>query len=145
MKKREDPFSASPSSSHEEQQLKTLLLRSKVIAVVGLSDKPERPSYKVATYLKEHGYKIIPINPRLRAWKGIPALPSMEALESADIVVVFRKPSAVPEIAEKARGKCKALWLQPGAENEKAEALFGGMVIKGRCIMQEHKRLIQRR
>ena len=113
--------------------------------MVGISEKPERPSYKVATYLKEQGYKIIPINPRLTAWKGIPALPSLDALESADIVVVFRNPSAVPEIAEKVRGKCQALWLQPGAENEEAETLFGGFVVKNRCIMQEHKRLVGKR
>ncbi len=129
------------SNAKEEEKIEKLLRKSKRIAIVGLSNNPERDSYKVAKYLLSQGYEIIPINPNISEWNGIPSLSSVDDLDHADIIDVFRRSEAIPDIAKKARGKAKALWLQFGAENEKAKEFFDGLVVMNRCIMQEHKRL----
>ncbi|MCP4582700.1 MAG: CoA-binding protein [candidate division Zixibacteria bacterium] len=120
--------------------------QSKVIAVVGLSDKPERPSYGVASYLKKAGYKIIPVNPTKDEILGEKSYPDLRAIpEPVDVVDIFRKSDAVgPIIDEAIKIKAKAVWLQQGVINldaaEKA-ADAGLKVVMDRCILIEHKNL----
>ena len=119
----------------------------KIIAVVGLSDKPERASYRVAKYLQEKGYKIIPVNPVKEEILGEKAYPSITAIPSEltiDVIDVFRKSDAVPEIVEQTidRG-VPILWLQEGIIHEaaakKAEQA-GIKVIMDKCILKEHRK-----
>ncbi|WP_366923580.1 CoA-binding protein [Metallumcola ferriviriculae] len=119
----------------------------KNIAVVGLSDKPERASNRVAKYLQEQGYKVIPVNPTAANILGETSYPSVAEIPKeivVDVVDVFRKSTVVPEIAEQAidRG-ASVLWLQEGVINndaaKKAEAA-GMEVIMDKCIMKEHRK-----
>ncbi|MCX7840691.1 MAG: CoA-binding protein, partial [Anaerolineae bacterium] len=99
-----------------------VLNESKTIAVVGLSSNPQKPSYEVAQYLQERGYKIIPVNPNLTEVLGEKAYPDVLSIpEPVDVVDIFRPPEAVPEIVEQAIAKkAKVVWMQPGAENLQA-------------------------
>jgi predicted CoA-binding protein len=130
---------------NEPETIKTILTESKTIAVVGLSDKPERPSYGVAQFLQQHGYRIVPINPAV-AGKilGEAVFPTLDAACSAskiDLVDVFRDPVHVPEIVKDAmRLKIPFLWLQEGVCHEEAAewAERDGMkVVMDRCIMKD--------
>jgi hypothetical protein len=115
--------------------------------VVGLSDRPDRPSYGVAAYLRDAGYDITPVNPQIEEWVGIKALPSVGAVEPpVEIVDVFRRPEHVPQVADEAiAAGAKVLWLQLGIVNEDAarRARAAGItVVQDRCLKVEHSRLI---
>ena len=116
------------------------------IAVVGLSDRPDRPSHYVSRYMQEHGYRILPVNPSLKTVLGMACSTSIETLpELPDVVNVFRLPSAIPGIVDEmvTRGLTR-LWVQQGIMNlqaaRRAEAAGIGVVMD-RCIMVEHRRL----
>ena len=80
-----------------------LLKTSRIIAVVGLSDSPLRPSYGVAAYMQSQGYRIIPVNPTIKGALGEKAVPSLAAIkEKIDIVDVFRRSEFVPEVVDEA-------------------------------------------
>ena len=116
------------------------------IAVVGISDNPERPSYGVANYLLAHGYNIIPVNPNLREWEGKKCYPDLKSIpERVDVVDIFRRPEAVPPIVDEAIAiKAKAVWMQEGIVNEEAAAkarAAGLEVVMDRCMMKEYNRL----
>ncbi|WP_042315373.1 CoA-binding protein [Desulfofarcimen acetoxidans] len=130
-----------------EQEIKFLLQNSKKIAIVGLSNKPERDSYMVAAYLKKQGYKIFPVNPGIKEVLGEKAYPSLSDIpEPVDIVNIFRRSSDVPPIiAEAIRLKEKSVWLQLGIVNEEAAqaARAAGLtVVMDRCIKVDHYRLL---
>src|SRR5438477_5293081 len=102
-----DPSNSSePDTSAGEpdwQQLRNILATSKTIAVVGLSDKPDRPGHSVPAYLQEQGYRIIPVNPNLTEALGEKAYASLlDIPEPVDVVEIFRAPDAVPPIVEDA-------------------------------------------
>ena len=127
-----------------------ILRDSKTIAIVGISDKPERPSYSVASYLLEHGYRIIPVNPNLSEWRGIKAYPALSAIpseirESVDVVDIFRKSEDVLPIVEEAiKIKAKTVWMQLGIKNEEAAGIArreGLNVIMDKCMKIEHMKL----
>jgi hypothetical protein len=123
-----------------------LLRESKVIAVVGISPKPDRPSSQVASYLREKGYKIIPVNPGFSEIRGEKCYPSLSAVpEPVDIVDVFRASDYVGPIVEEAIAKkVRAVWLQLGVVNEQAAARAasaGLQVVMDKCLMMEHRRV----
>ncbi len=127
--------------------IKNMLEYSKVIAVVGLSDKPDRDSYHVAAYLQQQGYKIIPVNPNAVEILGEKSYSDLTAIkEPVDIVDIFRKPEAVGEIVDQAiQMKAKAVWMQEGVVNEDAaqKASQAGLkVVMNKCILKEHRRLV---
>ncbi len=128
-----------------KETLKDLLEEARTIAVVGLSDNPERTSYVVARYMRDHGFKIIPVNPAIKEALGEKAYPSLlDIPEKVDIVNVFRRSPDVPPVADDAIAiRAKVLWMQEGIINEpaarKAEAA-GLKVVMDRCIMVEHAR-----
>ncbi|MBS4024337.1 MAG: CoA-binding protein [Clostridia bacterium] len=120
----------------------------KTIAVVGISDKPERPSHQVAQYLQQYGFKIIPINPMItevlgeKAYSGISAVPAEIQI---DLVDIFRKSEDVlPIVAEAVERGVRGVWLQEGVINEEAAELAkkaGLKVEMDKCIEKELKRL----
>ena len=123
-----------------------ILSFSRVVAVVGLSAKPDRPSYRVASYLKEQGYKIIPVNPTEKEVLGEPCYPDLASVpESVDVVDVFRRSEEVPPIVEEAiRIGAKTVWMQEGVINEEADARgreAGLMVVMDKCMLKEHQKL----
>ena len=126
----------------EEEILKS----SRIIAVIGLSPKPERPSYRVASYLKEQGYRIIPVNPQVKEVLGEICYPELISVpEPVDVVDIFRRSEDVPDIvAEAIKIGAKAVWMQEGVINEKAAAQAkeaGLSVVMDKCMLKEHQRL----
>jgi predicted CoA-binding protein len=123
-----------------------ILESSRVVAVVGVSPNPDRPSYKVASYLKQHGYKVIPVNPQVDEILGEVAYPDVISIPgSVDVVDIFRRAEEVTAIVEEAiKIEAKAVWMQEGVMNEaaaaKAEAA-GLLVVMDRCMKKEHRRL----
>ncbi len=121
----------------------------KTIAVVGLSDKPQKPSYSVSKYMAAMGYTIIPINPMHEEVLGVKCYPSLTSLpdelkRKVEVVNIFRKPDDVPPIVEEAiEIGAKAIWLQLGITHEPAaeKARKSGLVVvQNRCISVEHQR-----
>ncbi|MGB5994056.1 MAG: CoA-binding protein [Candidatus Deferrimicrobiaceae bacterium] len=115
---------------------------AKTVAVVGLSDNPDRPSHYVALYLQERGYRIIPVNPMLREVLGEKSYGSLTEIPGgADLVDVFRKSVAVPGIAEEAiRIGAKYFWMQEGVVNEQAREMLAAAripVVMNRCMKKE--------
>lgn len=125
-----------------------ILKNSKTIAIVGLSDKPDRPSYDVAKYLMQNGYTIIPINPMIQEWCGVKAYKSLLEIPKetkVDIVDIFRKSEDVPLTVEEAiKLGAKTVWMQLGVFNEDAaaKARFAGLnVVMDKCIKIEHSKV----
>ena len=119
----------------------------RTLAVVGLSDRADRPSHYVSVYMQKHGYRILPVNPALTTVLGVACSTSVLTLpERPDVVNVFRLPSAIPAIIDEMilRGLTR-LWVQQGIMNlqaaERAEAAGIGVVMD-RCIMVEYQRLL---
>jgi predicted CoA-binding protein len=128
---------------NDDNIIRHLLINARTIAVVGLSPKPERDSNMVAKYLKDHGYRIIPVRPAQKEILGEKAYSSLDDIdESMDIVNVFRNPAQImPHAHEAIRVKPKLFWMQVGIENQKAAELLtkaGIDVVMNKCIMVEH-------
>ncbi len=127
------------------------LLRSvKTIAVIGCSPNPGRDSHRVAAYLQSAGYRVVPVHPARETILGEPAYPSLAAAaerEELDLVDVFRRPEALPELVDEAIRVCaRPLWFQLGVVHEAAEerALAAGLdLVVDRCILVEHRRLFR--
>jgi predicted CoA-binding protein len=131
------------ASLPESDPIADLLRRAKTIAVVGLSNRPLRPSYGVSAYMQTHGYRIIPVNPEIRGSLGEKAYPSLRDVpENIDVVNIFRRPEFVEDIVDEAiRLKIPAIWMQEEVIHEKAaeKARKAGLfVIMDRCILKEH-------
>ena len=127
-------------------ELRRILRENKVIAVVGLSADWYRPSYFAAKYMLEHGYRVIPVNPKYKEILGQKCYASLRDIpEKVDIVDVFRKPQDVPPIAEDAIAiGARVLWQQLGVRNEAAAARAreaGLDAVMDRCVKIEHGRL----
>jgi len=132
--------------SDDIASLRRILRTSRTIAVVGLSADWFRPSYFAAKYMQEHGYRIVPVNPRYDAILGERCHATLATIETpVDIVDVFRKTEDVLPIAEQAIAiGAKCLWQQIGVKNEEAAALAaaaGLEVVMDRCVKIEHARL----
>ena len=132
---------------NEPDTIKTILTQSKTIAVVGLSDKPERPSFGVSQYMQQHGYRIIPVNPAVNGTiLGEQVYATLDDAQAAvgkiDLVDVFRASTFVPEIVKDVmRLKIPHLWLQQGVCHEEAAEWAekdGVKVVMDRCIMIDH-------
>ena len=121
-----------------------LLKRAKTIAVVGLSDDPLRPSHGVSAYMQSHGYRIIPVNPRIESCLGEKAYAALlDVTEKIDIVNIFRRPEFVEEVVDQAiQLKAPAIWMQEDVIHEKAAEKArkaGILVVMDRCILKEHR------
>jgi uncharacterized protein len=132
----------------ETAAIDRILSESRTIAVVGLSAKPDRPSYAVAKYMQAHGYRIIPVNPALTGEVlGEPSYPDLAAIPGADpvdVVDIFRRAEDVPPVVEAAitRG-ARVVWMQEGITNEAAAeraSAAGLLVVMNLCIKKEHEK-----
>jgi predicted CoA-binding protein len=127
---------------HEEK----ILNGYRTVAVVGLSPDPNRPSHKVASYLAQHGYEIIPVNPNAHEILGRPSYPDLQSLpQSVEIVDIFRRSEEVMPIVDEAiKIGAKAVWMQEGVINEAAAARArdaGLLVVMDKCMRKEHRRI----
>lgn len=123
-----------------------ILNRYRRVAVVGLSKDPSRPSHVVASYLKDHGYRIIPVNPNESEILGESCYASLSQVpEPVEVVDIFRRSEAVGPIVEEAiRIGAKAVWMQEGVVNEAAaeQARRAGLeVVMDLCMKKEHERI----
>jgi len=134
-----------------------VLKEKKIVAVVGASKNPDKEAHKVPLYLREHGYRIIPINPTTDSILGEKAYPSLldipdEIAKKIEVIDVFRPSEELPDIAaqtiELGRrvGKKYVFWAQLGLENERAKEMLlkeGLKYIMNSCMMAEHKLIYQ--
>jgi uncharacterized protein len=132
------------ASLPQSDPIAELLQRSKTIAVVGLSNNPLRPSHGVSAYMQAHGYRIIPVNPKIAGSLGEKAYASLlDVPEKIDIVNIFRRSDLVEEAVDQAiQLKVPAIWMQEEVIHEKAaeKARKAGIfVVMDRCILQEHR------
>ncbi len=130
-----------------DEQLRQILETSKSVAVVGISNRDDRPANSVPGYLQRHGYHIIPVNPNLEEVHGEKAYPDLKSIpEPVDVVEVFRPPEEAPEIVDQAiQIGAKTVWMQQGIVNESAAAVAraaGLNVVMDACMRTEHRRLI---
>ncbi len=125
--------------------IKYILKNYKDIAVVGLSDKPERYSYIVADYLLRNGYNIIPVNPGIQEWRGIKAYKDIKSVDkNIDIVDIFRKPEFITDIVSESIGKARVIWMQEGIVNNGAKDLAEKnnlYVVMDKCMKKEYEKL----
>lgn len=132
------------ASSTQADPIFDLLQRAHVIAVVGLSNSPLRPSHGVSAYLQTQGYRIIPVNPQIDEALGEKSYASLRQVpERIDIVNIFRRPEFVQEIVDQAiQLKVPAIWMQEEVVHERAaeKAQQAGIfVVMNRCILKEHR------
>lgn len=132
---------------NDDRTLKEILMTIRTVASVGVSSNAEKPSYGIFSYLKAHGYHMIPVNPGASEILGNKVYADLASIpEKIDVVQVFRKPEDVPPVVEQAiRVGAKVVWMQEGVVNEaaaqKAEAA-GLKVVMDRCMRETHRRLL---
>jgi predicted CoA-binding protein len=130
-----------------DNEIIEILRPPRTVAIVGISDKQDRDSSQVARYLMDQGYRIVPVNPLLETVLGLRCYPSLRAIEERiDIVDIFRRSEAVPEIVDEAIAVgAKVVWMQLGVVHEEAadKAQQAGLkVVMYRCIKRDHSRLL---
>lgn len=135
-----------PHENASSEEIRQLLSSIRTIAVVGLSDRPQRDSFHVAHYLQQHGYRIIPVNPAVSRVLGETSYARLEDIpEKIDLVDIFRKPEVVPEIVASAIAVgAKAVWMQLGIVHNAAadQARTAGIqVVMNKCLLVEHRRI----
>lgn len=136
-----------PTINANNDDIKSIFLEIKTIAVLGLSPDPTKDSYRVAKYLQSVGYTIIPVYPKEELILGEKVYRSLEEIPFAvDMVDVFRKPDALEAIVDSCmtRGDVKVFWAQIGVVNNKAaqRAQEAGMkVVQNHCSMVEHRHI----
>ncbi|MGD1118034.1 MAG: CoA-binding protein [Dehalococcoidales bacterium] len=123
-----------------------ILKNSRVVAIVGLSSNPERPSNVVGKYLKENVYQVIPVNPTETEILGLKSYPDLASIPvKVDVVDIFRRSEDVPPIVKEAiRIGAKAVWMQEGVRNEAAaaEAEKAGLkVVMDKCMRKMHLKM----
>ncbi len=139
----------------DQNEIKEILKKYNVIAVVGLSKDPEKDSYKVSAFLKEHRYNIVPVNPFAaevlgeKSYKSLLDIP-LEIQKTIEVVDIFRPAKDVPLIVEQAiklkqlNGKPFVIWMQLGIINEQAAETArnaGLVIVMDKCLMIEHREL----
>jgi predicted CoA-binding protein len=141
------PQFAGLSSGAPSDRVRSILLRYRRIAVVGLSPNPARPSYRAMVHMRAHGYELIPVNPTADEVLGIPSAPSLACAAECgplEIVDIFRREEEIPGIVDEAIDLgARVIWMQLGlrddASAERAQAA-GIEVIQDRCVKMEHCR-----
>jgi uncharacterized protein len=133
-------------SINDPRAIQRILAECSIIAVVGLSSNPLRPSYGVARYMQKHGYRILPVNPNETEVLGEKAYASLSDVPGPlELVDIFRHSEEAGAVVDEAiRLGAKAVWLQEGVIDEAAarRALDAGLlVVMDRCILKEHMRL----
>ncbi len=137
-----------PDYSKLPPEATEIVSATKVIALVGASPKPERPSHQVMKYLLEAGFEVIPVNPGQQEILGRKCFPSLSAIppeKKIDTVVIFRRADLVPPIVKEALARgVKNIWLQEGIISEEAQELAqqaGAKIVMGLCFKKVHQHL----
>jgi predicted CoA-binding protein len=137
-----------PLANATTDEVREILARARTVAVVGLSDRPDRESHIVARYLQQQGYRVVPVNPAISEVLGERSYPDLTAVPadvSIDIVDIFRRPELIPAIVDAAIARgARVVWMQLGlAHNSAADkARAAGLsVVMDRCIKIEHARI----
>lgn len=136
-----------PSVNSSSDEIREIFANTKTIAILGLSPDPSKASHRVAAYLKENGFKIVPIYPKEDEILGEKVYRSLAEIPfEVDMVDIFRKANALPAVAEAvlARGDIKCFWAQQGIVNNKAAEVVekaGLKVVQNKCTMVEHAAL----
>jgi predicted CoA-binding protein len=131
-----------------DELMRAAFRNAKTIAVVGLSDKPHRASYRIAHYLQQQGYRIVPVNPNVEQVLGEQAYPDLASVPgTVDFVDIFRRSEYVGPIVDQAIAKgVQTIWMQMGVSDRiaagRAEAA-GITVVMNRCAMVDHGRLMR--
>jgi len=133
----------------DERLVESILTRYGIVAVVGISPDPRRPSHRVAAYLVEHGYGVIPVNPNVGEVLGRVCYPDLSLIPGqVEMVDIFRRSEDVlPVVEEAIRVGARAVWMQEGVVNEEAadRAREAGLVVvMDRCMATEHSRMLAR-
>ena len=138
-----------PLGNASEPEIDRILAATTTIAIVGVSNKPDRDSFRVASYLQRAGYRIVPVNPGLTEVLGARSYPNLAAIPpeiDIDVVDIFRNPEFIPAIVDEAIARrVRVVWMQLGlAHNEAAEkARTAGLaVVMDRCLKVEHARAL---
>jgi len=142
-----------PAGNPDSPEIDEILKTVKTIAVVGLSPAEDRPSYRVASYLKGHGYRIIPVRPAVKEILGERAFGDLTEIPAdviVDMVDIFRRAEDVMPVVEAAiaRGDVRVIWMQEGIVNNAARDAArakGLTVVMDRCAMKEHLRMREER
>ncbi|MGP8072843.1 MAG: CoA-binding protein [Thermoplasmata archaeon] len=131
-----------------DEELRRVLTTARTVAIVGLSDKPERDSHETARYLQAQGYRVVPVNPAAPEILGERSYPTLSAIPEdlhVDIVDIFRRSDQVPPIVDEALARgAPVVWMTLGVENADAAAKArarGITVYENLCIMAQHRRL----
>ncbi|MCP5042711.1 MAG: CoA-binding protein [bacterium] len=137
------------TTADDDQQMRTILEKAKTIAVVGIKNNETEDAYRIPKYMQDHGARVLPVNPKLDSILGEDAYARLSDIEEPiDLVNLFRAPENIPEHAREILElpqRPKAVWLQLGIYHGKAAAQLraaGIDVVQDRCIMVEHRRLI---
>jgi uncharacterized protein len=136
-------MTTSPEIQASAAEINEILKTYRVITVVGLSADPSRPSYRVAQYLQEHGYRIVPVNPGFQEILGEKCYPSLRDIPfPVEVVDIFRKVETIPGVvAEAIAVGAKVVWMQQGLEEPHSARLArqaGLRVVMDRCLKIEH-------
>jgi len=133
-----------------DEDLRRVLSTSRSAAVLGAKSEPWEAAFSVPRYLRDHGWRVLGVNPKLAGadWLGSPAVGSLAELEPVDVIEVFRRPDALPAHAEEILAlpwRPRAVWFQLGIRHDAAAerlARAGIEVVQDRCMMPEHRRLL---
>jgi len=137
-------------SNPSQDELRNILENAKTVAVVGLSDNPDRESYAVSAEMQRRGYKVIPVNPNVNEVLGEKSYASLkDVTEKIDIINVFRRSDALKSVVEEAvQTSAPVIWAQQGIYNEDAAQLAAEnnkTMVMDRCIMVMHSLLVKKR
>ncbi|MBI4498879.1 MAG: CoA-binding protein [Chloroflexi bacterium] len=135
------------SIAYTDAELVEIFRTVKTIAVVGLSANPARDSHRVAAYLKDQGYRIIPVTPAEREVFGLPAYPDLASVpEPIDLVDIFRRVAFIPPVVDEAIAVgAKVVWMQDELIHHEAAAkarAAGLTVVMDTCTLRQHRRLV---
>ncbi len=137
-----------PTVNAGAEEIRQIFKEVETIAVIGLSPDPSKASHRVARYLKEAGYKIIPVYPKGDEILGEKVYRSLKEIPGrVDMVDIFRKSAAVGAVVDACieRGDVKVVWMQAGIVNNEAAAMAkesGMRVVQSRCAMVDHRELV---
>lgn len=136
-----------PTINSNDEQIKDIFQNTKVIAIAGLSPNEEKASFRVAKYLQDAGFKIVPIYPKEDTILGEKVYRSLEEIPfKVDMVDIFRKPNAILQVVQSAikKGNVDTIWTQLELVNNEAAKLaedFGMNVVQNKCTKIEHKKI----
>ncbi len=132
-----------------DADLRRILTENRSVAVLGAKDAPHEAAFYVPAYLRQHGWRVVGVNPKLRGeWLGAPAVATLAEVDPVDVIEVFRRPEFLLGHAREILAlpwKPRVVWFQLGIRDDEAARLLEGNgidVVQDRCMMPDHRRLV---